>query len=88
MKAHPSSTSLAELSKAHAAANLRGTLDDALQSPLLARCLAITAEALATMPIHTSHRSQSRTSTASVRAVSTTSPRHDVKRTSAGDKDD
>lgn len=37
----------ADLQKAHDAADLRGTLDEALQSPLLTRCLEITARALA-----------------------------------------
>ncbi|CAO3871904.1 hypothetical protein [Achromobacter mucicolens] len=34
------------LSQAHAAARLRGTLADAMRSPVLARCLEITALAL------------------------------------------
>ena len=36
----------ADLQKAHDAAELRGTLDEALQCPLLKRCLEITARAL------------------------------------------
>lgn len=36
-----------QLAQAHAEAALRGTLDEAMRSPLLARCLEITALALA-----------------------------------------
>jgi hypothetical protein len=36
----------ADLQKAHDAAELRGTLDEALLCPLLKRCLEITARAL------------------------------------------
>jgi len=35
-----------QLSSAHRAAGLAGSLDDALSNPLLARCLAITATAI------------------------------------------
>lgn len=38
---------MSQLAQAHSAARLRGTLADALRSPILARCLEITAEALA-----------------------------------------
>lgn len=38
---------LPQLAQAHAAARLRGTLADALRSPALARCLEITAQAMA-----------------------------------------
>jgi hypothetical protein len=37
----------AMLTQAHAAADLRGTLAEAMRSPVLARCLEITALALA-----------------------------------------
>lgn len=36
-----------QLAHAHAKADLRGTLAEAMRSPLLARCLEITAQALA-----------------------------------------
>jgi hypothetical protein len=39
-----------QLHRAHRASDLRGSLDEALRSPLLARCLAITAEALRAAP--------------------------------------
>lgn len=38
---------MSQLAHAHGAARLRGTLADAMQSPNLARCLEITALALA-----------------------------------------
>lgn len=38
---------LPQLAQAHAAARLHGTLADALRSPALARCLEITAQAMA-----------------------------------------
>lgn len=40
----------ADLQRAHAAAHLRGTLEEALQCPLLRRCLELTARALAAAP--------------------------------------
>lgn len=82
---------MAELARAHDESGLRGSLADALQSPLLARCLALTAEAIAARapdyrpppaapprwpvrPITTHHHDNH--------------PRRDVKRASAGDKED
>lgn len=40
----------ADLQRAHAAAQLRGTLEEALQCPLLRLCLEITARALVKGP--------------------------------------
>lgn len=47
MKAPAVTPTTAQLAKAHTAARLSGPLDVALRSPLLARCLALTAEAMA-----------------------------------------
>ncbi len=79
------------LAKAHAAARLRGTLADALRSPVLARCLEITALALA-QPRADRYRpppaappppAQSPT-----RSHQLKRPRCDIKRASAGDKEE
>ncbi len=76
-----------DLQQAHDAADLRGTLDEALRHPLLRRCLEITARAL---------QSQT-TNTESKPAVvlypfkgrkALTAPAKDFKRACAGDLDE
>ncbi|WP_312438603.1 hypothetical protein [Achromobacter sp.] len=80
-----------QLAQAHAAANLRGTLADALQSPVLARCLEITAIAL-TLPAASRHKPQQGSTAAPPKSQTErfhfTPPRHDIKRASAADKDE
>ena len=77
----------AQLQKAHAAAALRGTLDEALQSPLLRRCLEITAHALAhSAPFHTNVEASSPVHAASA-SISRAACRPDFKRASAADLD-
>jgi hypothetical protein len=76
----------AQLATAHRDAGLTGSLDDALRSPLLARCLAIQAEAIergfdataatAASPASVPHPHQPK------------APRHDFKRACAADMDD
>jgi hypothetical protein len=83
----------AELAKAHAAARLRGTLDEALRSALLTRCLELTAKALASIS-HSDAYGQARKipltsdwdglARASVKHMKN-SPGHDFKRASAAD---
>lgn len=75
------------LAQAHAAARLRGTLADALRSPVLARCLEITAEAMAadhTQPVMSPFVRCDRSVSPRTKP---TPPRRDVKRESAGDMD-
>lgn len=77
----------AQLQKAHAAAALRGTLDEALQYPLLRRCLEITAQAMAHGAIpHTNAETKSPASAAHASA-SRAACRPDFKRASAADLD-
>jgi hypothetical protein len=64
----------AALARAHRAAQLRGTLDEALTDPLLALCLANTVDALERPRRPISHNSQPQ-------------PARDYKRASAGDID-
>ncbi|MFU1906022.1 hypothetical protein ACLRAJ_08385 [Bordetella avium] len=94
MKAIPGAATPAQLARAHAAARLRGTLADALRSPVLARCLEITAEALATNLVQ---RGAPHPQPAALQPavpvlpvsprIKLTQPRRDVKRESAGDMD-
>jgi len=92
----PGKATAAQLAQAHTVAHLSGTLADALRSPLLARCLEITAEALAT---GRAHPNEYRPPPAApppdpARSASTRTtpnhnpPRRDVKRASAGDEED
>lgn len=93
MNGHPGSATLAQLARAHAAARLRGTLADSLRSPVLARCLEITAEALATNRAQCGAIHQPATLGAAEPVlpvpprIKSTLPRRDVKRESAGDLD-
>lgn len=78
----------ADLQKAYDAADLSGTLDEAMQRPLLKRCLEITARALA-QPANISPPPAAGTS---MRRPGHTSkdaatPRLDFKRASAADLD-
>lgn len=75
-----------QLTQAHRAAALAGSLDEALANPLLAKCLAITAAAIG-------RTSETKTQTPCVTAPATHhNHRHpagrDFKRASAGDQDD
>lgn len=79
------------LAQAHAAADLPGTLADATRSPVLARCLEITALALSQpradryrpLPAAPPARSQF-----AAQPDHFTPPRRDIKRASAGDEDE
>lgn len=81
----------ADLQRAHDAAALRGTLDEALQSPLLTRCLEITARALS-QPRADRYRPPPAAPPAQSQILAHpdhfTPPRRDIKRASAGDKDE
>ena len=76
-----------QLSRAHHAAGLAGSLDDALGNPLLARCLAITATA-----IGRSAPPPSRPTPQAPAAPLLHKPKHaagrDFKRACAGDQED
>lgn len=81
----------ADLQKAHDAAALRGTLDEALQSPLLTRCLEITALALSQPRADRYHPPPAAPPAQSqilAHPDHFTPPRRDIKRASAGDKDE
>lgn len=82
---------LPQLAQAHAAARLRGTLADALRSPALARCLEITALALS-QPRADRYRPPPAAPPAQSQILAHpdhfTPPCRDVKRASAGDKDE
>ncbi|EGP47800.1 MULTISPECIES: hypothetical protein [Achromobacter] len=82
---------LPQLAQAHAAARLRGTLADALRSPALARCLEITALALS-QPRADRYRPPPAAPPAQSQFLAHpdhfTPPRRDIKRASAGDKDE
>lgn len=90
----PSQVDLAGLAAAHAAARLHGTLDEAMRSPLLARCLAVTAEALAGRPRHPNDYRPPAVAPPHAAIADRPTPTHthmparDVKRRSAGDTDD
>lgn len=88
---------MSQLAQAHTASRLSGPLDVALRSPLLARCLALTAEALGarvpTSPNAPTHSTDphvtSRTKPAQPGSPMQPAPkRRDVKRASAGDIED
>lgn len=97
MKAPAVTPTTAQLAQAHLAAGLSIPLDVALRSPLLARCLALTAEALGasvpTRPNAPTHSTdphvKSRTKPAQPGSPIQPAPkRRDVKRASAGDIED
>lgn len=79
------------LAQAHAAARLRGTLADAMRSPVLARCLEITALALS-QPRADRYRPPPAAPPADAKFHAHpdkfTPPRRDIKRASAGDEDE
>lgn len=81
----------APLAQAHSAAGLRGTLADAMRSPVLARCLEITAQALS-QPRADRYRPPPAAPPAWSRSAAQpghfTPPRRDIKRASAGDEDE
>ncbi len=77
----------ADLQKAHDAAALRGTLDEALQIPLLARCLEITARALAHRAAHAVPKPRVAPRQAEGRKVGKASGK-DFKRACAADLDE
>lgn len=77
----------AQLQKAHAAAALRGTLDEALQCPLLRRCLEITAHALANSATLHTYVEASSPAHAARASASRAACRPDFKRASAADLD-
>ncbi|VFR39706.1 hypothetical protein ANK1_2814 [plant metagenome] len=97
MKAPAVTPTLAQLAQAHTAAGLSVPLDVAMRSPLLARCLALTAEALAS---HVPTRIDAPALATGSRAINRINPdqpgspmqpasqRRDVKRASAGDIED
>lgn len=79
-----------ELAQAHVAARLRGTLAEALESPLLARCLVLTAEALTTQrgaPYRPLPAAPPHGRVAQQPPIHT-SPRRDFKRASAADSEE
>jgi hypothetical protein len=77
-----------QLEHARAAARLDISLDDALRSPALARCLEITAEVMAVDPDLVRGRNERRVpEVAQTRSVAA-APVIDVKRVAAGDRDD
>lgn len=78
----------ADLQHAHRVAGLTGTLEDALSRPLLARCLEITARALANAA--PAFNSVPRTASVDMpmrESMTNTAPRKDFKRASAADVD-
>lgn len=87
----------AQLAQAHTAARLSGPLDVALRSPLLARCLALTAEAMAgrvefRLDPHAYATAQRVMPSSNQAQPSPSIPpaplRRDLKRASAGDTED
>lgn len=82
---------MSQLGHAHVAARLRGTLADAMQSPTLARCLEITALALALPRVDHYHPPPAAPPTPARSAAHPDQfkpPCRDIKRTSAGDEDE
>jgi len=78
----------ADLQRAHAAAKLRGTLEEALQCPLLRRCLEITAHALVAVPCLDHLPEASEPASLSQRHPKpNAAPRPDFKRVCAADLD-
>ncbi|MCD0498560.1 hypothetical protein LP085_17010 [Achromobacter sp. MY14] len=80
-----------QLAQAHAESGLRGTLTDAMRSPVLARCLEITALALAhTRADRYRPLPAAPPSTLAIKAQSHrfNTPRPDFKRACAADKDE
>lgn len=81
----------AMLAQAHDAAHLRGTLAEAMRSPVLAHCLEITALALS-QPRAGRNRPPPAAPPASPNFLAHpdqfTPPRRDIKRASAGDEDE
>lgn len=80
----------AMLAQAHAAAHLRGTLAEAMRSPVLARCLEITALALS-QPRADRYRPPPAAPPSALLLHVTNQqeqPIRDFKRASAADKDD
>lgn len=82
---------MSQLAHAHGTARLRGTLADAMQSPTLARCLELTALALA-QPRSGHYRPPPAAPPAPARSAAHPDqlkpPSRDIKRTSAGDEDE
>lgn len=82
---------LRELTEAHAAADLCGTLADAMRTPVLARCLEITALALA-RPRTDRYRpppaAPPSPAEPSALPAQTTTSRRDYKRASAADTEE
>ncbi|WP_323017742.1 hypothetical protein [Castellaniella sp.] len=79
-----------QLKQALAAARLNISLEDALRSPALTRCLEITAEVMVSDPDLCGARTDHRASREPlpVLAHEVAAPRMDVKRAAAGDTDD
>ncbi|SAI47609.1 Uncharacterised protein [Bordetella ansorpii] len=97
MKTRPRPATPAQLARAYDVARLRGTLAEALRSPLLARCLELTAEALAAdQPRPNDYRpppvapppEPARPVSTRITNTPDNPPRRDVKRASAGDLDE
>lgn len=82
---------MSQLAHAHGAARLRGTLADAMQSPMLARCLKITALVLA-QPRADRYGPPPAAPPPGPKFLAQpdhfTPPRRDIKRASAGDEDE
>lgn len=81
----------AQLAQAHSAARLQGTLAEAMRSPILARCLEITALAFV-QPRADRYRPPPAAPPQAARLpahpAQFTQPRRDIKRASAGDEDE
>lgn len=77
----------ADLQQAHDAADLRGTLDEALRHPLLRRCLEITARALESQTVNTESKPVVVPRQIHGRKEAT-APAKDFKRACAGDLDE
>ena len=88
--ADPTPVTAAQLADAHAASRLSIPLVDAMRSPVLARCLEITAEVLVADPdLLIDRRHQHRQWAAPpAREISDNPPARDIKRAAAGDEDD
>lgn len=79
-----------QLADAHAASRISISLDDAMRSPVLARCLEITAGVLVADPgllIDRDYLYQQRIAPPA-REASDSPPVRDIKRAAAGDEDD
>ncbi|NYT62398.1 hypothetical protein H0A66_08745 [Alcaligenaceae bacterium] len=81
----------AQLADAHTASRLSISLDDAMRSPALARCLEITAGALVAGPgllIERDSLYQQRITPPARDPSDNSPPARDIKRAAAGDEDD